>query len=313
MNNDRQKLIDLFTYRVFKYKNSVRYSKSENSKIKRFFYNFRNFGLTYIFYQLVKRRLIKFPKNIKIEFFFGKKMILPSDDINSSVFLMYGISPDKSERKLTLWLIKNIRECDIFYDIGTHMGYYTALFETILNDVEIHSFEANKKLCQYLGRNFLPSSKIYISCMAVANHVGEVDFYDATEIEDSSASSRFPLLKQVISPIKITSTTIDDYVSKGNKPPTIIKFDIEGGETDAIVGATNVLKKYSPRIVMEIWGDEKGRKYSDPAVKKLQSFGYKSFMLNNDGSVFEEVEVDPVGSISGRASNSRDNFLFIKR
>lgn len=313
MSDDRQKLIDLFSLCVLGYKNSLRYGRSEKSRVKKFFNNLKNFGIAYLFYQLARRRLMKFPKNITAKFFFGKKMLFPATDINASVFSMYGISPDKSERKLSLWFIKNIKEHEIFYDVGAHMGYYTALIEEISNNAEIHSFEANKKLCQYFRKNFLPSPRVHLSCMAIANFVGEVDFYDATEAEDSSASSRFPLLERSISPIKIMSVTLDDYVNRGNKPPTTIKFDIEGGEADAIMGAIGILEKCSPRIVMEIWGNEKGRKYSDPAVKKLQSLGYKSFALNSDGSVSKEVEADPVGSISSHADDPRDNFLFIKK
>ena len=89
-----------------------------------------------------------------------------------------------------------------------------------------------------------------------------------------------------------------------------IGVDIEGGEYDAICGAPNLIKKYRPRIIMEVWGGEIGRKYSDKAVKKLQELGYKAFSLESEGSVSKEPIDDPVGSISDSSHGARDNFLF---
>ena len=62
---------------------------------------------------------------------------------------------------------------------------------------------------------------------------------------------------------------------------------------------------------MEVWAGEKGRKYSDRAVKKLQEFKYKAFSLESDGSVSKESVDDPVGSISNSSRGARDNFLFL--
>ena len=132
-----------------------------------------------------------------------------------------------------------------------------------------------------------------------------------TDTEDSSASSRFNLSGLHIIPSRIAATTLDDYVRVGNKAPTVIKFDIEGGEYDAILGASSLIKDHKPRIIMEVWAGKMGRKYSDKAVKKLQEFGYKVFPLKSDGSVSGEFIVDPVGSISDFSDGARDNFLFL--
>ncbi len=308
--DERQTTLDLFYRYVSVFEDQMRYMKSEKSKIKRVVHNTRVLGLPYVFYSLSRFRLLGFLKNIRIKFFFGKTMILPADDVGANVFSMYGIMPHKSERRLTLWLIKNLGDREVFYDVGAHLGYYTALSEKILTSGEIHAFEANKKLCGYLRQNFSGSRNVFISCTAVADSTGEVDFYDATEIDDSSASSRFRIKKQYTRVSKVSAITLDDYVNKGNKPPTVIKLDIEGGENDALTGSLNIIEKYKPRIIMEVWGGEAGKKYSRVATDKLKELGYKAFSLDSRGGTSGKPLDDPIAAISTDGNNSRDNFLF---
>lgn len=309
--NKKQKLLELFVEREAIFNNSMKYAKSEQSKIRRVFYGFKKFGFPYFLYNLVRFNTPILLKNIHGKLFFGRKMVWPASDIGASVLSMYGISPHKSERRLARWLIKNLEDAEVFYDIGAHLGYYTAIAEEVIEKGEAHGFEANSNLCKYLHKNFSDSKKVYIACGAVADHVGEVDFYDATKTEDSSASSRFRLSEAHVSPIKIYSTTLDEYVKIGNKAPTMIKLDVEGGEYDVIVGALDIIREHKPRIIMEVWGGEIGRKYSDKAVKKIQEFGYKAFSIKNDGFVSEESIDDPVGSIKNLSDGARDNFLFL--
>lgn len=310
MNNKTQKLLELFLSRVSKYEGSMKYIGNEKNKMKRVFHGLKKFGFSYALYNLSRFRVPILFGSTRANLFFGRKMIWPTSDIGANVFSMYGISPHKSERKLAIWIIKKLKDSEVFYDVGAHLGYYTALSQELLTKGEAHAFEANSKLYKYLDRNFSSSKNVYTTHGAIADSIGEVDFYDATNTEDSSASSRFNLSDSHVTPSKISATTLDEYVRMGNKPPTVIKFDIEGGEYDAILGAENLIKEHKPRIVMEVWGGEMGRKYSDNAVKKLQEFGYKAFSLESDGSVSGHIVGDPVGSILGSKEDARDNFLF---
>lgn len=298
MEIKKEKMRQSFIACVLKYKESMQYSRRETSKIRRAFYGLKHFGFRYLLYTLTRFKLPLFG-DTQARLFFGKKIVLPSDDIGAHALSMYGIIPHGSERKLTEWIIKNLSESDVFYDVGAHLRFYTALAGEMS---EVHSFEANSKLCQYLKKNFLR-----VSCMAVASSSGVVDFYDATHTSDSSESSRF---NTTGIHSKVSAITLDEYVQQGNRPPTVIKFDIEGGEYDAILGTLNIINKNKPHIILEVWGGEMGRKYSDAAVKKLQELGYSAFALGRDGSVTPTSVSDPVGSISDVRS-PRDNFLFI--
>lgn len=299
MNLKNKKMHESFLLDVKKYKDSMKYSRLVTNKILRALNGFKEFGFSYILYTATR---FKFPLfgSMRVTLFSGKKLLLPADDIGSHVLSMYGIIPHGSERKLTEWIIKNISDTDVFYDVGSHLGFYSAIAG---QTCETHSFEANARLCKYLERNFKN-----VTCKAIASSAGEIDFYDATSTSDSSESSRFNTSG---THIKVPAITLDDYVRLGHRPPTVIKFDIEGGEYDAICGAQALIKGKSPRIILEVWGGEMGRKYSDKAVKKLQELGYTAFALERDGVVASESTSDPVGSISD-IDSPRDNFMFIK-
>ena len=311
VNSERQRLTEQFTIRVSEYKDAIRSTGSGDPKIRKIFRNLKQFGPSYVLYTLARFNVPGLWGSARGKLFWGRNMVWPASDIGTHVFSMYGIAHHKSERRLTRWMINYLKEDDVFYDIGAHLGFYTALSELIAVHGETHAFEANKKLCDYLNRNFAGSHTTYISCNAASDMVGSIDFYDATRTEDSSASSRFNISERGTAPFRVPATTIDAYVKAGHRPPTVIKLDIEGGEYEAIVGGSGVIKTYRPAIIMEVWAGDKGRKYSDKAVRKLQELGYNAFELGSDGSVSKNPVDDPVGSIKDASDGARDNFLFI--
>ena len=149
-------------------------------------------------------------------------------------------------------------------------------------------------------------------CSGIASQTGVIDFYDATDVEDSSASSRFNILGTSSVPTSISAISLDEYVAAGNRAPTVIKLDIEGGEYDAILGAERLIEKHQPRIILEVWGGEMGRTYSDNAVQKLLKLGYVAHTFTGgEGSLSQYPVDDPVGSIADDTKGARDNFIFI--
>lgn len=296
---------------VKRYKNAMRFSLAEKSKTKKFVYGVYTFGLMYVLYHLSKRKNHLLFGSISTRLFFGKKMTFPATDIGTYTLGMYKISPHGCERKLTMWMLKNLKSNDVFYDVGAHLGFYTALAEHLISTGEVHAFEANEKLSHYLRRNFTDSKKVHVIETAVAESEGSVDFYDATEIDDSSASSRFNVVKSTLPPKSVKATSLDAYIKETKTTPTVIKFDIEGGEYDAILGIVDFITRNKPVIIMEIWGGDLGTQYSDKAVKKIQELGYRCYSIDVRGTLSDKSIQNPVESITGLGEHARDNFVFI--
>lgn len=311
MKSNKENLRKQFDQSVAKYKHSMRYSRKEKSLMRRALYGLTEFGFSYVLYSFSRFKIPVLFGDIRVPLFYGESILLPSTDIGTHTLSLYGIIPHSSERRLSLWIVNNIGDSEIFYDIGAHLGFYTALAQYLIEKGEVHAFEANRGLASYLNKNFGDSENAHIIPFAVAAQAGEIDFYDATDTEDSSASSRFNIVGMKEKPSKVMAITLDEYVESGNTAPTVMKLDIEGGEYDAILGAQRLIQKNRPLIILEVWGGDMGEKYSANAVKKLQELGYEAYAFMGDGSVSTKPIQDPVGSIPPDYIGSRDNFIFI--
>jgi len=199
-------------------------------------------------------------------------------------FLFYIFGALLSEDlKTTKFLIENFKEEDIFYDIGANYGYFTLLAQEFIKTGEIHSFEPNPIIFELLKinadiRNF-PNT--HLNELALSNKKGIVEFYDRQITGFSFQSS---LIKKEdlrnYKVIKVRSEKIDDYISD-HRPPTVMKIDVEGAEKMILEGSKNLLKNYSPLIIIEIFNNEP---YFE-TVKILKNYGYSSFYFNNAGNL----------------------------
>lgn len=300
-----------FESSVKKYKDAMKHSRETRSAILRAVYGVRTFGFSYIFHTLRRFRIPIPVKDTEIRLFWGDILTLPASDIGTHSLSMYGLIPHRSERKLTEYLIWTLKSDDVFYDVGAHLGFYTALARALLAKGNIYAFEANTNLYKYLKKNFTGCSGVTAEYGVVASTPGETDFYDATNISDSSASSRFNIVDSKKKPQKVQTIVLDEYVRVGNKAPTIIKFDIEGGEYDAIVGSREIIAKYRPIIILEVWGGELGKTYSARAVKEIFSHGYAAYVLERGGELSRISVVDPVEFATQQTSEARENFVLI--
>lgn len=72
--------------------------------------------------------------------------------------------------------------------------------------------------------------------------------------------------------------TLDDYCNENNIKPTLVKMDIEGAETEAVLGMERVLTEYRPVILMELHERKIRNLWNrDPQelLEKIRSYGYR--------------------------------------
>ncbi|MEX0935064.1 MAG: FkbM family methyltransferase [Candidatus Paceibacterota bacterium] len=242
-------------------------------------------------------------KEALAKLFFGRRVFLPLWDPNALKIYFMGTLGAPRERNLTAFLAKNLKSNDIFYDVGANFGFYTFLGEHIITDGEVHSFEPNSRVFEYLRRN-TADSEVFINMRALSNQVGTTTFFDS--VEDSSSSGLFRQSARPAddySKTKVEVTTLDEYV-KTHNPPTIIKIDVEGVEYKVLNGGRSVIEKYKPTIIIEVWGGERGQKHHASAVKLLRDFGYQSFRIKEGGllSLVETVDFNNI--------KRYENFIF---
>ena len=232
---------------------------------------------------------IDFEKKLKT--FWGREINVYLADADASSLYFFGVLYGE-ELKIIKFLIKELKEDDIFYDIGANLGFYTILAQEFITNGEIHSFEPNPKIFKILKKNCKLDifKNTYLNQIALSDKIGEIDFYDREIARHSGGSS---LIKhghfKKYKIIKVKTIKLDDYIFAYNhKSPTIIKIDVEGGEPFVLKGAINLIEKYNPIIIMEFLPDN----LHYEAVNILLNKKYKAYRIDNNGNLFPMNEND---------------------
>ena len=225
--------------------------------------------ITNIFQKYIERKDIRFFKN-KISYYLifriFRNFLINDVIVNIYSFKIFGsIKKNKTSYFLlkkcefgdyhelnTIKKISNNKKI-MFIDCGCNYGFYSFYSASLSDENMILAFEASKKTSDEFLKN-LKLNKFYnikFENKAISNSNDiEINFNESeNDWESSESHSDFNL--SLVSSIK--TLMLDTLVNKVNfdNYNTIIKLDIEGGETKALEGAFNLIKKASPLIIME--------------------------------------------------------------
>ncbi len=142
-----------------------------------------------------------------------------------------------------------------FWDIGANIGYFTLLAAAALNNTgEIVAFEPGKVAYERLQENISLNNFTNVTAvnLAASNRGGEAKLYLATEIADTGANlyqggnerTQFEIIHTI--PLDIF------FAQKKLPAPHFIKIDVEGAELVVLQGATEILTKSSPLLLIEM-------------------------------------------------------------
>lgn len=196
-------------------------------------------------------------------------------------------------------------------DIGSNIGYYALLAGMLVGPkgrvIAIEPEPNNYALLKMNVHNNNIENIETVQC-AIGNKDGASEFY-LTEASNTN-SLIAPRTGRIVSSIQVRTRKLDTLI-KDYKVPHIdfIRMDIEGGEIIAIKGMQTILKRYKPKVLVELHCDVAG---SD-AIKNLLSlfirFGYqvdcildrdKDFVWEKEYTVFRPSGVNEVlEAISG--------------
>jgi len=148
------------------------------------------------------------------------------------------------------YIIQNLvsKENGSIIDIGAHKGDKTKIFLKFFPNDNYFLFEPFDKYYQIIKKKFNNKSNIKIYKKGVSNYSGKGNFYTSKNIRYSES---FSLKKQrfLENTNQIEITSLDSFNFSNNIK--LIKLDAEGNEPEILEGATNVIKKYQPTILIE--------------------------------------------------------------
>lgn len=163
----------------------------------------------------------------------------------------------------------NVTDTSVIWDIGANCGVFSFSCDKAK---EVIAVEADPFLCHLLQESIaLNGARVSLVCAAAWSSQTMAEFSIAQRGRASNHLSSVGGRSQTggeRARILLPTITLDALLDKAT-PPTFIKIDVEGAETEVLRGATRLLREFRPAIYMEI-----GEAAHADCAKLLQDAGY---------------------------------------
>ena len=234
----------------------------------------------------------------------GSKMYLNLDILPERFKKAFGlfIIPGVWERLTTEMFRKVVREGDIVVDLGANIGYFTLLASRLVGkEGKVYAFEPEPanyglliKNIEINGyRNIIPVQKVVFNTSGTVKLF--IDGRDAgghriCKYDDDKAQS-----------IEIESVTLDDYFRDKGHPINVIKMDIEGAETAALLGMNRIIREnenlkifaeFAPYLM-----ERMGYSAEEFARKLIEDWHFKIMAMDDHTKNKRCVRINSVGEL----------------
>ena len=211
-------------------------------------------------------------------------------------------------KKLKLPFINFLKDGDIFYDVGAHVGYYTMLASKLISPSgQVHSFEPTPRTFLSLRENTLKKPNVTINNRAVMSTEGEIIFsdygpkYSAFNSFQNRTSDEMKFLSKP-EMIKVKTISLDKYRCDKNAHPSIIKIDAEGAEHIILKAMDVILTEDKPVVTIEVAGEEEWQKNCQESITLLTNKGYEMYEITLEGYLKPHIR---------KNTYSYDNLVFV--
>ena len=210
--------------------------------------------------------------------YWGKKVYFPA---RSHIFKRASLDGIYEPDTTTL-VFSLVRPGTTFFDVGANIGLLSVAVLATQSAVDVISIEASPDTLPYLNRTRAASGRENwkIIGAAVGDRAGEAEFWAA-----DVALSAFNGLRDTGrgGPKRVTRVsvrTLDDIWRECGSPVvSLIKMDIEGGESHALRGAGGLLSESKPALIIE-WSAKNLKAYEiapDSLIQLAADLGYTPY------------------------------------
>jgi len=239
------------------------------------------------------------------------QVIFAIDDLYSKKWFYLGYRDGKVyERSATKLLINNLKKGMCFIDVGAHIGDYSIIASKVVGDQgRVYAFEIDEFNYSLLDKNV----KINKINNVETHHMGISDKKGKIKYIRVSASGN-PLNHLVFNNeklkdkdvVSVDCISLDEFCSKENIKPDVIKIDVEGAELKVINGMEKLLRNPNVKIFCEIhpyqltcFGNTVNQ-----ILDKLTALGLDIFKIQNIGANGPEIKLRPLGKGISDLSNN---------
>lgn len=154
------------------------------------------------------------------------------------------------EPETTAALQSALREGDVFFDIGAHVGYLTVVGSLAVGDSgRVFAFEPRPMNREFLIRHVQVNDRVNVTVLetAVAAEAGTRRF----DIDTGSGTGRLSDSGE----LEIRTISLDEEIRAGRLPvPDLVKIDVEGAEGEVLRGARGTLAGARPTLLISTHG-----------------------------------------------------------
>jgi FkbM family methyltransferase len=197
--------------------------------------------------------------------------LLPGDVISDSIAFT-GIY----DLPLTRTLLGLAREGGRLVDVGANLGYFSLLWAAAREGNSVVAFEASPRNVALLRHNVETNHlarRIEVRAQAVGKASGEMDFDLGPEEQTGWGGLKLTSSERTQ---KVQVVRLDDVL--GDEPIDLLKIDIEGADTWALMGAERLLRE---RRIKHLWWEQNKPRMRElninetEAARFIKSVGYQ--------------------------------------
>lgn len=204
------------------------------------------------------------------------------------------------EMDLQLAIDQHVQPGWVAYDVGANIGYISLILaRSVGSGGQVHAFEALPTNLDRLRQNLEINSigdRVKVNALAVTGKTGLVNFLIGPSGATGKVSGSAGRDEIHQGSIQVMGIALDDYVfTDGNPIPQVVKMDIEGGETLALVGMARLLGEFRPLTFLELHGPDAAKaawgtfssngyricrmKPGLPQVQSLDDLDWKAYLV----------------------------------
>lgn len=166
-----------------------------------------------------------------------------------------------------------------FYDVGAHIGLYSALIGTVFAGVHARGFAfeptpRTSAICHEVQQHNQLDYHVVQSAVSSTSGTATLHLSDRGE----SSNSLNPGFRQASEALTVEMTTLDQFAEQRRLLPTLIKIDVETHEAAVLEGALAVIEDARPWIVCEMLA-KSDRDAVARVLTRVEQLGYSLYPI----------------------------------
>ncbi len=206
---------------------------------------------------------------------------------------------NKDDKGGIAYISSTIKKGQAVLDIGAHKaGYLYFMLNQVGNRGKVFAFEPQSNLYQYITKikGLFKWDNVTVEHLALSDTAGTVTLYIPTNKVSKGSSPGATIVEHKdlsnfgITEVVVTET-LDSYCNRKEIKPDFLKIDVEGNELRIFQGGMDTLKKYKPKVIVEIEARHVGQEKVFETFKFLEQLGYTGHFIHGLNRI-------PLGSFS---------------